>query len=72
MHNLHPGANLHPGCKFALHFARWSKFGGANLPPGANLNPGANCAHESNLSSPKYNLISDFVLNDPSFLDDPV
>ena len=57
MRNLHPGANLHPGCKFGhvngvlrictrVQICSYYR-GGANLfAPGANLHPGANCAHE--------------------------
>ena len=57
VHNLHSGANLHPGanklapprrqeqictgCKFLKHRSHGQKY-----TPGANLHSGANCAHE--------------------------
>ena len=56
---MHPGANLHPGV-ILLHLSRWSKFSGVNKHPGAHLPLSANCAHERNLLSQMYNLISCF------------
>ena len=43
MHNLHTGANLHPGCKFAPRVYFWPcERCFEEFAPGANLHPGAN------------------------------
>ena len=53
--NLHPGANKHPGCKFAHGVYFWPcERCLKNLHPAFEvvqiyLHPGANCAHERKL-----------------------
>ena len=46
MHNLHPGANIHSGCKFApvLYFGYVNGVF-MKILPSANLHPGANLLH---------------------------
>ena len=53
VNNLHTGAEIHPGCKFATRMNLWPGewcfkkiHPGANLRQGADLLPGANRAHE--------------------------
>ena len=41
MHNMHPGANIHLGCKFA-HGVYFGHVNGVFNAPGANLDLGAN------------------------------